>query len=161
MDCVRSLEYLKTIIHRPFSPHAADNKLQGETKDILRLLDFGSGGEEFEYLTFLSYKPTNGMEVARILEYNMRRLLLESTMLDPSTRAHEVVHKMPADHLVYLTDLGDLSKLRSRAAASRNHLLLLTAGVLERPSALVEVIQACSDVRKLHLRLGGVARQGA
>ena len=148
LDCIRSLEYLKTIIHRPFSPHAADNKLQGETKDILRLLDFGSGGEEFEYLTFLSYKPTNGMEVARILAHTMRRLLLESTLRDPSTRvstrASEVVHKMRDDHLVFLnlTNVRDFRKLRSRAAGSKNHMLLLTAGVLERPSVLVEVIQA-------------------
>jgi len=141
-DCIETLQFIKTIISRPFSPHAADNKLHGETQDILDMFEYSPNGVDFMYLSFLSHKKANGGEVGRILVDNMRRLLLS-----PETcpaRAVQVVQQMRPENLVFFdsTNLKDLDKLSDHVAHSLNHLLLLTAGVLERPWVLAEIIKA-------------------
>ena len=61
---VDALKSLRSIIYRPFTPQAADKKLEGEVADILALLDDGAtavssslGPVQMEHLAFVSHHP--------------------------------------------------------------------------------------------------------
>merc|ERR1712136_676122 len=144
LSCVATLEFLKTIIHRPFTPNAADNKLMGETRDILEFFDFTDCPDEILYLSFLSHKKTNGANVGRLFVDRVRVVLLDEGYLARKPQARAIVERVRSENLVFFDsqNLKDLTKLNEHVRQSRNHLLLLTAGVLERPWVLVEIVRA-------------------
>lgn len=144
LGCVATLEFLKTIIHRPFTPNAADNKLMGETRDILEFFDFTDCPDEILYLSFLSHKKTNGANVGRLFVDRVRVVLLDEGYLARKPQARAIVERVRSENLVFFDsqNLKDLTKLNEHVRQSRNHLLLLTAGVLERPWVLVEIVRA-------------------
>uniref|UniRef100_A0A7S1FAN7 Ammonium transporter AmtB-like domain-containing protein n=1 Tax=Noctiluca scintillans TaxID=2966 RepID=A0A7S1FAN7_NOCSC len=143
-NCVATLEFLKTIIHRPFTPNAADNKLMGETRDIIEFFDFTGDSGDILYLSFLSHKKTNGANVGRLFVDRVRAVLLDEGYLAQKPQARAVLSRLRSENLVFFDsqNLKDLTKLNEHVQQSRNHLLLLTAGVLERPWVLVEIVRA-------------------
>ena len=67
---VDALKSLRSIIYRPFTPQAADKKLEGEVADILALLDDGatavsspSGPVQTEHLAFVSHHKEDAGDV--------------------------------------------------------------------------------------------------
>lgn len=145
-ECLEALRDLKKIIYRPFSPQAADNKLNGEMRDILDHLIW-ENGEELKYVGFLSHHKADGGEVARVFVDCVRRLLGN----DDRPARKEILDRMDPENFIFLDtmNLKDLDKLMDYVLDCRNHILLLTRKVLERPWVLVEIIQAHKAGRNL------------
>ena len=80
-----ALTGFRTIIYKPFTPQAADNKIEGELMDILEHLQFDVSSNESEYelhhLAFLSHHKAHAGEAARIFRDTALRLTTDPSML--------------------------------------------------------------------------------
>eukprot|EP00316_Scyphosphaera_apsteinii_P011547 CAMPEP_0119319740 /NCGR_PEP_ID=MMETSP1333-20130426/50209_1 /TAXON_ID=418940 /ORGANISM="Scyphosphaera apsteinii, Strain RCC1455" /LENGTH=697 /DNA_ID=CAMNT_0007326225 /DNA_START=167 /DNA_END=2260 /DNA_ORIENTATION=+ len=134
LQMLEALASLRTIIYRPFTPQAADHKLEGEVRDILIHLNFEM--QDCEHLAFISHHKADAGDAARIFCDTARRIL----EVDPSLRGKG---KLPKQ-MFFLDSMGlkDLDKLLNYVASSANHILMLSREVLQRPWCLAELCAA-------------------
>eukprot|EP00440_Ansanella_granifera_P027925 gb/GFBE01030341.1/.p1 GENE.gb/GFBE01030341.1/~~gb/GFBE01030341.1/.p1 ORF type:complete len:727 (+),score=116.74 gb/GFBE01030341.1/:1-2181(+) len=136
---LESLETLRDYIYRPFSPQAADNKLNGEVEDILEHMEYAKI-QNYQYFAFTSHHKKDGGEAARVFVDAIRRQLGSTNRAE---RRH-VLAQFPPERLVFLdsNNLKDLSELLDHAKMSQNFVLLLTRNVFTRPWVLAEICVA-------------------
>ena len=88
-----ALTGFRTIIYKPFTPQAADNKIEGEMMDILEHLQFDVSSNDAEYelhhnhLAFLSHHKAHAGEAARIFRDTALRLTTDPSVLEADTDA--------------------------------------------------------------------------
>jgi len=163
---LEALTALRGIIYRPFTPQAADNKLEGEVKDILAHVKPSSAhmAHTDHHLMFLSHHKVDAGDAARILGDTAARLLTataaaddEATMSVPPSKdgtqhgeraatdeMRRAVRAMSSHRLFFLdsTDLKDLKGLVDFVRNCSAFVLLLSRQVLTRPWCLVELAAA-------------------
>jgi hypothetical protein len=158
---LEALSGLRTIISRPFTPQAADFKLEGEIKDIMQHLvtdldlptnpmvtGQGDGVTvPAAHLAFLSHHKSDAGDAARIFADTSRRLLVSAESarsLAQNGKYATLLSRIRVEDLLFLDSmmLKDLPKLLDSVEASANYVLLLSRHVLRRPWVLAELCRA-------------------
>jgi Amt family ammonium transporter len=143
-----ALTSLRGIIYRPFTPQAADHKLEGEVADVLdhcqghaQRDETGPPGERPNpptrrtHFGFLSHHKADAGDAARIFVDTARRIV--------AGREDQATYGKIED-LIFLdsTHLKELGKLLDFVHASANYILMLSRSTLERPWVLAELCAA-------------------
>ena len=142
---LNALTALRSIIYRPFTPQAGDNKLEGEVADVLdhcHSLNFVDPlvGESPLYRSqkhfgFLSHHKADAGDAARIFVDTARRIAKERPDSDTYGKIEDLI-------FLDSTHLKELDKLLHFVQLSKNHILMLTRSTLERPWVLAELCAA-------------------
>ena len=104
-DVLNVLKELRDIIYRPFTPQAADNKLEGEILDIMQHLDIsGDVTDGLHHLAFLSHHKADAGDAARIFVDTAKRLL--ETSVCERIRNSNLVKGLPSEDIIFLDSTG-------------------------------------------------------
>lgn len=173
-ELLEALVSLRTIIHRPLSPQAGDNKLEGEVKDILSTFETSGpaaaggaakvDGGQLAHLAFLSHHKADAGDACRIFADTARRLLSHQGAERPTSQPadgwaaqlnelHGLATQIgPIERAFYL-DSNALTKLKTLLVSvelSRHYVLFLSRSVLRRPWVLAELTRAHASGRSMH-----------
>ena len=151
IELLDALVALRGVVHRPFTPQAADNKLEGEVKDLLDTFSYeklGAGSKR--HIAFLSHHKKDTGDAARIFVDTARRLLTSgdgflSSMGNPSGAAS--IKATRTRDMIWLdsSNLKSLPELINKVKEACNFVLFLSRHVLERPWVLAELTAAHSS----------------
>mmetsp|Transcript_31369 Transcript_31369/g.57580 ORF Transcript_31369/g.57580 Transcript_31369/m.57580 type:complete len:715 (+) Transcript_31369:110-2254(+) len=163
-----SLQGLKRIINRPFTPHAADMKRRGEVSDILEQLSFEHGSLIEPYYLLVVHDAKDGSEVAALFSSIADAQLRTKVTSEGSEKVRKIPSRSGAGSAALLPigwsrtastagKLVQINHVKMEDVALRTHeidkaqnvVVLLTRNVFGIPWCVLDIVHAHARKKRL------------